>query len=78
MRSFRTYWGTLAYTLRRLPDGAVALSLRGDVAPPGGIVVRPPLPGPLAAVEVDGRAHHAFDADGVTLRAAPADVVLRC
>jgi hypothetical protein len=45
VRSLRTYWGTLGYTLRRLPDGAIALSLRGDVAPPGGIVLRPPLPG---------------------------------
>jgi hypothetical protein len=78
VRDFRTYWGTLAYTLRRLPDGAIALSLRGDVAPPGGIVLRPPLPGPLVRVDVDGRAHAPFDADGVTLRACPADVVLRC
>jgi hypothetical protein len=67
----------LAYTLRRLPDGAIALSLRGDVAPPGGIVLRPPLPGPLVSVEVDGRAH-AFDPAGITLRTSPADVVLRC
>ena len=77
VRDFRTYWGTLAYTLRRLPDGALALSLRGDVAPPGGIVLRPPLPGPLGRVEVDGRALAGFDAGGVTLRACPADVVFR-
>jgi hypothetical protein len=78
VQSFRTYWGTLAYTLRRLPDGAVALSLRGDVAPPGGIVLRPPLPGPLAGVEVVGRALGGFETAGVTLRASPADVVFRC
>jgi hypothetical protein len=77
VRSFRTYWGTLAYTIRRLPDGSIALSLRGDVTPPGGIVLRPPVPGPLVAVEVDGRAH-AFDPAGITLRTSPADVVLRC
>ncbi|MBY0274000.1 discoidin domain-containing protein, partial [Candidatus Binatia bacterium] len=38
-----TYWGTLAYTLRRAADGAIEIELRGDATPPGGFVLRPPL-----------------------------------
>jgi hypothetical protein len=77
VRNLLTYWGVLGYRLRRLGDDALALDLRGDAAPPGGIVLRPPLPRPLVAVEVDGRSYAAFDPDGVTLRTCPADVVLR-
>jgi hypothetical protein len=73
-----TYWGTLGFTLRRAADDALALSLRGELdIPPGGIVVRPPLPRPLTAVEVDGTAVDVFADDGVTLRACPADVLMR-
>ena len=72
-----TYWGRLGFTLRRAGAAALALSLRGDAAPPGGIVLRPPLPRPLVAVEVDGRRLDEFDADGVTVRACPTEVVLR-
>ena len=73
-----TWWGPLGYTLRR--DGARALQL--DLAPglrepPGGIVVRPPLRGPLTSVAVDGQPIADFDAEGVTLAATPGTVVLR-
>jgi len=74
---FVTYWGTLGYTLRRVDASTIALSLRGDVVPPGGIVVRPPLAGKLVGVEIDGGATDVFDADGVTLTGRPREVVLR-
>jgi hypothetical protein len=54
-----TYWGTLGFTLRRAGERAVTVTLRGDVAPPGGVVLQPPLGGPLAAVEVDGATQQA-------------------
>jgi hypothetical protein len=76
---FPTWWGPLAYTLRR--NGARAL--RFDLAPglrlpPGGIIVRPPLPRPLARVELDGASISDFDAGTVTLRQCPASVVMAC
>jgi hypothetical protein len=45
--------------------------------PPGGIVLRPPLPGRLVGVQVDGVPVDDFLPDEVTLRAYPLDVVLR-
>jgi hypothetical protein len=73
-----TWWGRLRYTLRRHRDNAIELDLApGLRPPPGGIVIRPPLPRPLAAVEVDGRPIVDFDADSTRLRESPAHVVLR-
>ena len=74
----RTRHGTLGFTLGRDGDGAVAVALRGTLrVPAGGLVVRPPLPGPLAAVEIAGRPHRDFTAAAATVRACPAAVVLR-
>jgi hypothetical protein len=73
-----TYWGKLGFTLRRAGADALALALRGTLAvPPGGIVVRPPLGGPLARVDVDGVAADTFASDGVTVHRCPAEIVLR-
>jgi hypothetical protein len=74
-----TYYGALAFTLRRVDAAAVQLSLgAGLTVPAGGIVVRPPLPGPLAAVEVDGVACRDFTTDEVVVRRAPVEIVMRC
>jgi hypothetical protein len=72
-----TAFGTLDYRMRRQPDGSVSFALRCALAPPGGIVVRPPLSRPLRSVEIDGRPAPAFDADGVTLARGPATLVMR-
>jgi hypothetical protein len=72
-----TYWGTLAYTLRRTAPGTVEIVLRGDATPPGGFVLRPPLPGPIVAAEVDGAPAVASDAGGITVHGR-ATVRLRC
>jgi hypothetical protein len=72
-----TWWGPLGYTLRRSGRGALRLDLApGLRVPPGGIVVEPPLAGPLAQVEVDGRPVASFDARSATLRSCPASVLL--
>jgi hypothetical protein len=71
-----TWWGPLGYRLRR--EGAATLRLElapGLRPPPGGIVVRPPLARPLAAVEGEGVA--SFDRCSATLREAPARIRLR-
>ena len=73
-----TYYGTLDLHLHRDGAGTLVVSVGGDLAvPPGGIVLRPPLSRRLVSVEVNGRAVTPFDADGVTILACPARVILR-
>ncbi len=74
-----TYHGTLAFTLRRVDAATIALSLRGALTvPAGGIVVRPPLPGPLVAVELDGVSCPDFTSDGVVVHRCPVEILMRC
>jgi len=64
--------------MRRRREGVIELDLApGLRPPPGGIVIQPPLRGPLAAVEVDGRPITEFDSVSATLRTSPAHVVMR-
>lgn len=77
VRDLPTYYGRLGFTLRRDDAGVVRVSLSGDLEPCR-IVLRPPLPGPLARVEVDGVPVDGFTADSVTIRACPANVVMVC
>jgi F5/8 type C domain-containing protein len=76
--AFPTYFGSLGYTLRRRDPTTLTLTLRGDFAvPPGGIVLRPPLAGGLAAVMVDGVPLAELGVDEVVLRQRPVEVVLQ-
>jgi hypothetical protein len=73
-----TWWGPLGYRLRREGASALRLDLApGLRTPPGGLVLRPPLPRPLAGVDADGAPVAGFDAASATLRAIPTRVVLR-
>ena len=72
-----TYWGSLAYTLRRASRDTIEIELRGDAAPQGGFVLRPPLPGKLVAADIDGAPLAITDPDGVTVHGR-ATVRLRC
>jgi hypothetical protein len=77
VESLPTYYGTLAYTLARKGHNTLRLALSAGLEPPpGGIVLRPPLPRPLRRVRVDGRDVTGFDARGVTLARGPATVVM--
>ena len=73
-----TWYGSLSYTLRaRSATTACELSLAGDLAlPPGGIVVRSPLPRPLARVTADDRAVMDFDAASARLDRRAASLIL--
>jgi hypothetical protein len=71
-----TYYGALSYTLAREAGGSLRLALSGALAPPGGIVLRPPLGGPLRRVRVDGREVERFGATSVTIARAPATIVM--
>jgi hypothetical protein len=78
VRGLPTHHGTLDLRLRR-EGSATLVSVRGDLeVPPGGIVLRAPLTGPLASVEANGHAIATFDAESATIAACPARVVLRC
>jgi hypothetical protein len=73
-----THYGTLDLELRREGADALVVSVGGDLEiPPGGIVLRPPLPRGVAAVEVNGRAAARVEADGATIAECPAEVLLR-
>jgi hypothetical protein len=73
-----TWWGSLGYTLLRVGRGALRFDLApGLQVPPGGIIVEPPLPRPLAGVEVDGSRIASFDARSATIHQCPASVVMR-
>ena len=55
----------------------VRVRLTGDLAvPPTTIVLEPPLPQPLKAVTVNGKAVSSFDPAHATVSTFPADVVL--
>jgi hypothetical protein len=73
-----TYYGTLSYTLRRVGPQTLRLTLAGNLAmPPGKIIARPPLPGPLIRVEINSQPSDAFDADSATIGQWPAEVLLQ-
>jgi len=72
-----THYGVLSYSLRSVSPNALQLRLSGDLSvPPGGIVLQPPLPRPLQAVTVNGRAIEAKGLTGVTIGEFPAEVAL--
>ena len=72
-----TRFGVLSYTLAPDGDGALRMRITGDLTPPaGGIVLQPPLPGPLKAVTVNGAPLTTFTADAATVTQFPADVRL--
>jgi hypothetical protein len=70
-----THLGALNYRLRKTDEQTLQLDLTGDLTvPPGGIVLRSPLPSPIAAVTVNGIEHETFDADEVRIDTFPAVV----
>jgi hypothetical protein len=73
-----THYGLLGFSLRQTGPDAMELSISGDLAvPPGGIVLRPPLPGGLREVRVNGEPLATFDREGPVIRQCPAEVELR-
>jgi hypothetical protein len=77
VRRLPTHYGVLGYDLRPEGPRALRMKIEGDLAVPrGGIVVRPPLPGPLTAVTLNGEALRTFDPEGVTIADVPANVLL--
>jgi hypothetical protein len=61
--------GRLSCRLRRLDVSTLEFELQQRLH--GRIVLRPPLPGPIRSVSVDGQPHASFDAGSVTLPGVP-------
>jgi hypothetical protein len=77
VRDLPTHYGKLSYRMRRETPNTLRVELSGDIAmPAGGVLLMPPLSGPLAAVRVNGRGGEAFGPDSVVCRECPADVTL--
>jgi hypothetical protein len=78
VKDLPTYCGRLSYTLRRAGASTLYLWLSGDlIMPPGGIVIKPPLPRPIVQVEANGKKIRTFNAESVTINQFPAAVVLK-
>ncbi len=78
VRGLRTIHGMLSYTLIHPDSGRVCIDIPAGelVPPPGGLVLRPPLPGPISAVTVNGEAFSVFTATEVVVLKVPASVVI--
>ena len=73
-----TYYGALDFEMQRGESGAITVSLAGDLnIPDGGIVLRPPLAGPLTAASVNGADVALDDAESLKVAVFPAIIVLR-
>jgi len=67
VRGLATWHGRLNLKLKRR-GGALEIEIGGELRmPPGGIVLRPPCPGPIQSVDVDGRGFTRFTADELHL-----------
>ncbi len=79
LRDLETHHGKLTYRLWRRDARTVECRIDGPLrVPPGGLVLAPPLPGPLAAVTIDGEAFADFAPDHCRCMHAPAHLVLTC
>jgi len=78
IENLRTYYGRLSYSLCLEDKNTLCLSLTGDISmPPGGIIVKPPLPRPIISVEVNGAALEKFAADSFAFSQSPAVVIVK-
>jgi hypothetical protein len=75
-RRLPTHHGTLHLSIESETAERLRMRVSGDVRiPPGGIVLRPPLAGPLRSATVNGRPVDELDRERATIRELPADVL---
>jgi len=75
VRDMPTLYGSLSYSARALDERTFRCEIGPGVR--ARIEVRPPVSGRLIGVSVDGKAHHEFDAQSVSIASTPAEVVFR-
>jgi hypothetical protein len=72
-----THFGVLNFSLQRTAADTLRFRVSGDLdVPPGGIIVQPPLPGPLVSATVNGEAVP-VEPSQVRVQRVPADVVMQ-
>ncbi len=77
VRDLPTWYGTLSYSLCLEAPCTLHLAIDGSLrVPSGGIVVRPPLAGPIVQVKGDTAKVAEFGPDQVVIREIPADIRL--
>jgi hypothetical protein len=77
VKDLPTPHGLISYSMR-MRGGAIEVDVgQGPHVPGGGIVVRPPLPGPIRSVAVNGRDLLPTPEGEIVLRALPAKIVIR-
>jgi hypothetical protein len=77
VRGLRTEYGTLDLEMRA-QAGVVRARVAGDLrVPPGGVVVRSPLPRPIRSATVNGEPTRQVTATEVVLSHVPAEIVMR-
>jgi hypothetical protein len=69
-----TCFGSLSYALRRIDSRTLQCEIGSRIA--ARVVLRPPLPGTLRSVTVNGAEHGNFDGESVIITETPADI--RC
>jgi hypothetical protein len=73
VRDLPTWHGPLSFQLRRKGKAGVVFAVEGGIkVPPGGLLLKPPLPGPVKRVTVNGVRVAA--AAGILLQEVPAQV----
>jgi hypothetical protein len=79
VRGLSTWYGPVDVAMTRRPAGELEVVIGGQLRiPPGGIVLRPPLPGPILAVDVDGRQFQRFTSEEIHLDRTAATVRIAC
>ncbi|MFZ4764725.1 MAG: discoidin domain-containing protein [Roseimicrobium sp.] len=74
-----TWHGLIDITITRENATSISLVIGGALTVPrGGMVLRPPLPGPITRVTINGESSCEFSASEAHLRACPAHVVIEC
>ncbi len=74
-----THYGALSYRLRRIDAARVEMHIEAGIAlPPGGLLLRPPLPAALRALTINGEARHDFTELQCRCHALPAHIVFDC
>ncbi len=76
VRALATHHGALSYRLVGVDHERVEMHIEaGPSVPPGGLVLRPPLPAALRAVTINGATHDDFDDQQCRCHALPAHIV---
>jgi len=74
---FPTYYGNLSYSIIKEGPAKMRIYVSGDLMPPpGGIIIKPPILGPISSLTIDGESQSPTSEHAVICHRCPADIVL--